>query len=72
MSKKYEGLTNEQKRAIANQWSLERCIKKGKNHIKDAITYGERFGVKIDKHVLMKNNKQIDSAKRELTFGEDR
>ena len=57
----------------ADRISLERCINNAKNRNK-AIAYGESFNQKVNRYKQMKNDKQIDRAKKELSmekkFGE--
>ena len=47
--------------------SLERCIEKSKNRNR-AIQYGEGFSEKVNRYNAMKNNKQIDRAKKEIVM----
>ena len=51
----------------ADRISLERCINNAKNRNK-AIEYGEGFNQKVNRYKQMKNNKQIDRAKKEIVM----
>lgn len=46
---------------------LERSINKAKNK-NNAIKYGEGFNEEVNSYKRMKNDKRIDSAKRELSL----
>jgi len=50
--------------------SLERCIENSK-HQKRAIEYGEKFNEKVNRYKQMKNDKKIDSAKKELSLNKN-